>query len=144
MNHMRTKKAELLRRNQIEKCNCSSEFNFDKSKISDVDKNIARETSLERKERKERHKIREERRRDREKERRLEEAGVRGHKHSKASRDSVRDISERVALGMAHNPVTHGVVKYDQRLFNQDAMIQPGFNTEDGYNPYDKPLFARP
>ncbi|CAH2048144.1 unnamed protein product [Thlaspi arvense] len=85
-------------------------------------------------EREEREKIRqecrEERRRDRE---------TRGKK-SKITRDRERDISEKVALGMAS---TRGQeVMYDQRLFNQEKGINSGFATDDQYNVYDKRLFA--
>lgn len=82
---------------------------------------------------------REERRRERERERRLEAAGHLSKK-SKITRDRERDISEKVALGMAN--VGGGEVAYDQRLFNQDAGLTSGFGAEDSYTAYDKPLWA--
>lgn len=52
-----------------------------------------------------------------------------------------RDVSEKVALGMA-NVGTTGEVQYDTRLFNQEQGMGTGFGAEDSYNLYDKPLFA--
>ncbi|GLC33946.1 hypothetical protein PLESTB_000821300 [Pleodorina starrii] len=99
------------------------------------------ETTEEREERRRRDEIREERRRERERERRLEAANQTGAKKSKITRDRERDISEKVALGMAYVGAG-GEVQYDQRLFNQDAGMQSGFGADDSYNMYDKPLFA--
>ncbi|KAG2430720.1 hypothetical protein HYH02_013562 [Chlamydomonas schloesseri] len=99
------------------------------------------ESVAEREERRRRDEIREERRRERERERRLEAANQGGAKKSKITRDRERDISEKVALGMA-NVGGGGEVQYDQRLFNQDAGMQSGFGADDSYNAYDKPLFA--
>lgn len=82
---------------------------------------------------------REERKRERERERRLEAAGHLSKK-SKLTRDRERDISEKVALGMAN--VGGGEVAYDQRLFNQDAGLASGFGADDNYTAYDKPLWA--
>ncbi|GIL60468.1 hypothetical protein Vafri_15027 [Volvox africanus] len=99
------------------------------------------ETAEEREDRRRRDEIREERRRERERERRLEAANQTGAKKSKITRDRERDVSEKVALGMA-NVGAGGEVQYDQRLFNQDAGMQSGFGPDDSYNMYDKPLFA--
>lgn len=98
------------------------------------------ETREEREERKRRDDIREERRRERERERRLEARDAHGYKRSKLTRDKDRDISEKIALGMAK--VTGGEAMYDQRLFNQDTGMDTGLATDDAYNLYDKPLFA--
>ena len=62
------------------------------------DRNESRE---EREERRKREEIREERRRERERERRLESREAHGFKKSKITRDRDRDISEKIALGMA-------------------------------------------
>lgn len=79
--------------------------------------------------------------RERERERRLEAREAHGFKKSKLTRDRDRDISEKIALGMAK--VTGGEAMYDQRLFNQDTGLGgPGMGAEDSYNIYDKPLFA--
>ncbi|GAB4821948.1 hypothetical protein N2152v2_008994 [Parachlorella kessleri] len=99
-----------------------------------------RESREEGEERRRRDEIREERRRERERERRLEAKDAHGHKKSKLTRDRDRDISEKVALGMAK--VTGGEAMYDQRLFNQETGTGTGFASEDAYNLYDKPLFA--
>lgn len=60
-----------------------------------------RESREEREERRRREEIREERRRERERERRLEARDAHGFKKSKLTRDRDRDISEKIALGMA-------------------------------------------
>jgi SNW domain-containing protein 1 len=78
--------------------------------------------------------------RERERERRLEAREAHGFKKSKLTRDRDRDISEKIALGMAK--VTGGEAMYDQRLFNQDVGTGAGGGAEDSYNIYDKPLFA--
>ncbi|KAI9205632.1 SKIP/SNW domain-containing protein [Polychytrium aggregatum] len=52
-----------------------------------------------------------------------------------------RDISEKVALGLAQ-PTMSKESMYDQRLFNQSAGLSSGFGGEDAYNIYDKPLFS--
>ncbi|XP_027358533.1 SNW/SKI-interacting protein A isoform X2 [Abrus precatorius] len=65
------------------------------------EKNFPKETREEREERLQREKIREERRRERERERRLEAKDAAMGKKSKITRDRDRDISEKVALGLA-------------------------------------------
>ncbi|ESQ34960.1 hypothetical protein EUTSA_v10009601mg, partial [Eutrema salsugineum] len=87
----------------------------------------------EEEERIQRKKIREERRRER---RRVEA------KKSKITRDRDRDVSEKVALGMAFAGGRGGGVMYDQRLFNQEKGMDSGFATDDRYNVYDKGLFT--
>lgn len=87
-----------------------------------------------------RDEIREERRKERERERRLEARNAHGYKRSKLTRDKERDISEKIALGMAK--VTGGEAMYDQRLFNQETGHQAGMGSDDAYNLYDKPLFT--
>lgn len=62
------------------------------------------------------------------------------NKKSKGARDADRDVSEKIALGMAQ-PTASAEVMYDQRLFNQSAGLDTGFADEDEYNVYDKPLF---
>ncbi|PVH97576.1 pre-mRNA-processing protein 45 [Periconia macrospinosa] len=54
------------------------------------------------------------------------------------AREQNRDISEKVALGLA-KPTQGGESMYDARLFNQTSGFNAGFN-EDQH--YDKPLFA--
>jgi SNW domain-containing protein 1 len=54
------------------------------------------------------------------------------------AREQNRDISEKVALGLA-KPTQNAETMYDSRLFNQTSGFNSGFN-EDQH--YDKPLFA--
>ncbi|KKA25985.1 hypothetical protein TD95_002160 [Thielaviopsis punctulata] len=53
-------------------------------------------------------------------------------------REQNRDISEKVALGLA-KPTQSKEGMYDSRLFNQSGGFAAGINED---NPYDKPLFA--
>lgn len=107
------------------------------------DRDYPKETREEREERLQREKIREERRRERERERRLEAKDAAMGKKSKITRDRDRDISEKVALGMASAGASRGgEVMYDQRLFNQEKGMDSGFATDDQYNVYDKGLFT--
>ncbi|XP_026413011.1 SNW/SKI-interacting protein A-like [Papaver somniferum] len=103
-----------------------------------------RESREEREERLKREKIREERKRERERERRLEAKDAATGKKSKIIRDRDRDVSEKVALGMANTGAATrgGEIMYDQRLFNQDKGMDSGFATDDQYNLYDKKLFT--
>lgn len=57
------------------------------------------------------------------------------------AREQNRDISEKIALGLARPSAAHGggEAMYDSRLFNQTSAFDSGFNED---NPYDKPLFA--
>ncbi len=54
------------------------------------------------------------------------------------ARDQNRDISEKVALGLA-KPTQSKETMYDSRLFNQSSGFATGFNEDQAY---DKPLFA--
>ena len=54
------------------------------------------------------------------------------------AREQNRDISEKVALGLA-KPTQNRETMYDSRLFNQSSGFESGFNED---NPYDKPLFT--
>ncbi|KAK7314413.1 hypothetical protein VNO77_32935 [Canavalia gladiata] len=107
----------------------------------DREKSYPKETREEREERLQREKIREERRRERERERRLEAKDAAMGKKSKITRDRDRDISEKVALGMASTKQGTEVM-YDERLFNQEKGISSGFATDDQYNVYDQGLFT--
>ncbi|XP_021715065.1 SNW/SKI-interacting protein-like [Chenopodium quinoa] len=106
------------------------------------EREVTREAKEEREERLGREKIREERRRERERERRLEAKDAATGKKSKITRDRDRDISEKVALGMASVGSGRGEVMYDQRLFNQEKGMESGFAADDQYNVYDKGLFT--
>lgn len=54
------------------------------------------------------------------------------------AREQNRDISEKVALGLA-KPTESSETMWDSRLFNQTSGFDTGFNEDQ---PYDKPLFA--
>lgn len=54
------------------------------------------------------------------------------------AREQNRDISEKVALGLA-KPTQTKETMYDSRLFNQSSGFAAGFNEDQ---PYDRPLFA--
>ncbi|KAE8658212.1 SNW/SKI-interacting protein [Hibiscus syriacus] len=115
---------------------------MDYEPVRERERDILKESKEEREERLQREKIREERRRERERERRLEAKDAALGKKSKITRDRDRDISEKVALGMASTGAGRGEVMYDQRLFNQGKGMDSGFATDDQYNIYDKGLFT--
>jgi SNW domain-containing protein 1 len=75
----------------------------------------------------------------REEERKLRQ-GRMGHERriQVMAREQNRDISEKVALGLA-KPTQSSESMWDSRLFNQTSGFDTGFN-EDQH--YDKPLFA--
>ncbi|KAK5005240.1 hypothetical protein LTR28_007961 [Elasticomyces elasticus] len=54
------------------------------------------------------------------------------------AREQNRDISEKVALGLA-KPTQSKESMYDSRLFNQSSGFAAGFNEDQ---PYDRALFA--
>jgi SNW domain-containing protein 1 len=54
------------------------------------------------------------------------------------AREQGRDISEKVALGLA-KPTASSESMMDSRLFGQTSGFDMGFNEDQ---PYDKPLFA--
>lgn len=56
-----------------------------------------------------------------------------------ASREQNRDISEKIALGLA-KPTASKETLIDSRLFNREAYSGAQADS-DGYNIYDKPLF---
>ncbi|KAM7256620.1 hypothetical protein ACFE04_012361 [Oxalis oulophora] len=99
--------------------------------VREKNKGAPKERREERDDRLRREKIREERKREMEWERRLEAKDAVGKK-SKITRDRDRDISEKVALGMASTGPGQGVeVLYDQRLFNQEKGMGSGFVNDD-------------
>ncbi|OVA00471.1 SKI-interacting protein SKIP [Macleaya cordata] len=119
------------------------EMRGDFERVKEKDRELPRESREEREERLRRQEIREERRRERERERRLEAKDAAMGKKSKITRDRDRDVSEKVALGMASTGAGRGgEVMYDQRLFNQEKGMDSGFATDDQYNVYDKGLFT--
>ncbi|KAL6577272.1 hypothetical protein OROMI_011548 [Orobanche minor] len=104
-------------------------------------KGVPKETKEGREDRLKRDKVREDRRKEKEIERRLEAKDAAMGKKSN-TRDRDRDISEKVALGMATTGGRGGEVMCDQRLFNQEKGMDSGFATDDAYNIYDKGLFT--
>lgn len=89
---------------------------------------------------KERERLRRERRQDAERTMRVGKMG-RDAQMKHLERESNRDVSEKIALGLA-KPTASKEAMYDQRLFNQTAGMDSGFGADDSYNLYDKPLFA--
>ncbi|KZF20361.1 putative transcriptional regulator Cwf13/SkiP [Xylona heveae TC161] len=85
----------------------------------------------------EREEMRRERRREAERQLRQSRMGTERRIQAMA-REQNRDISEKVALGLA-KPTQSSETMYDSRLFNQTSGFDTGFNED---NPYDKPLFA--
>ncbi|PNS16447.1 hypothetical protein CAC42_181 [Sphaceloma murrayae] len=87
--------------------------------------------------RREREKQRAERRREHQRELRQKNMGHERRLQMMA-REQNRDISEKVALGLA-KPTQSKESMYDSRLFNQSSGFAAGFNEDQAY---DKPLFA--
>ncbi|KAL2811356.1 Pre-mRNA-processing protein 45 [Aspergillus granulosus] len=85
----------------------------------------------------ERERMRRERRQDAERQLRQSRMGTERRIQAMA-REQNRDISEKVALGLA-KPTQSSESMWDSRLFNQTSGMSTGFNED---NPYDKPLFA--
>ncbi|KAK4541070.1 mRNA splicing protein [Oleoguttula mirabilis] len=87
--------------------------------------------------RREREEVRADRRREAQREMRQKNMGHERRVQVMA-REQNRDISEKVALGMA-KPTQSKETMYDSRLFNQSSGFAAGFNEDQAY---DKPLFA--
>lgn len=96
------------------------------SRSSDEDDEDARE----------RDRLRAERRREREKDLRMSNMGTE-QRAKMLLRDQNRDISEKVALGLAKPTARGGEI--DSRLFNQ-APVNASFGDDEDYNPYDGQL----
>ncbi|KAL0946543.1 hypothetical protein HGRIS_012749 [Hohenbuehelia grisea] len=88
--------------------------------------------------RKIRDQMRQEKRRDREREMRMNNMGAE-QRAKMLARQQNRDISEKVALGLA-KPTMSKESMLDSRLFNQESL-SGSFADEESYNLYDKPLF---
>lgn len=85
----------------------------------------------------ERERARRERRQENERQLRQSRMGTEKRIQMMA-REQNRDISEKVALGLA-KPTQNKETMYDSRLFNQTSGFDSGFNEDQAY---DKPLFA--
>lgn len=88
--------------------------------------------------RKVRDEMRQEKRREREREMRMSNMGQE-QRAKMLARQQNRDISEKVALGLA-KPTMSKESMLDSRLFNQESL-SGNFADDDAYNLYDKPLF---
>ncbi|KAJ7137731.1 SKIP/SNW domain-containing protein [Mycena epipterygia] len=88
--------------------------------------------------RKIRDEMRKEKRREREREMRMNNMGTE-QRAKQMARQQNRDISEKVALGLA-KPTLSKESMLDSRLFNQESL-SGNFADEDSYNLYDRPLF---
>ncbi|KAF2483607.1 SKIP/SNW domain-containing protein [Neohortaea acidophila] len=97
----------------------------------------SRSRSRSRDNRTERQQARADRRREAQREMRQKNMGHERRLQMMA-RDQNRDISEKVALGLA-KPTQNKEAMYDSRLFNQSSGFAAGFNEDQAY---DKPLFA--
>ncbi|KAL1983628.1 hypothetical protein VTN96DRAFT_10127 [Rasamsonia emersonii] len=85
----------------------------------------------------ERDRLRRERRQEMERQLRQSRMGAE-RRIQVLAREQNRDISEKVALGLA-KPTQSAESMYDSRLFNRTSGLEAGYNED---NPYDKPLFA--
>ncbi|KZO90510.1 hypothetical protein CALVIDRAFT_569017 [Calocera viscosa TUFC12733] len=85
-----------------------------------------------------RDEMRREKRQQRERELRMNNMGTE-QRAKMLAREQNRDISEKIALGLAKPSVSKESM-LDQRLFNRDALPSQ-FADEDAYNLYDRPLF---
>lgn len=85
----------------------------------------------------EREQMRRERRQEHEKQLRQSRMGTE-RRIQMMAREQHRDISEKVALGLA-KPTQSKETMWDSRLFNQTSGFDTGFNEDQAY---DKPLFA--
>lgn len=83
--------------------------------------------------------MRRERRQERERELRMSNMGTETRARVLA-RAQNRDISEKVALGLA-KPTLSKESMLDSRLFNQEQLSH-SFGDDDSYNLYDRPLFS--
>lgn len=85
-----------------------------------------------------RDQMRQEKRRERERDMRMSNMGQE-QRAKQLARQQNRDISEKVALGLA-KPTLSKEAMLDSRLFNQESL-SGNFADEDSYNLYDRPLF---
>ncbi|KAF9536784.1 mRNA splicing protein [Mortierella hygrophila] len=88
----------------------------------------------------ERDALRKERQQEREKDLRMSRMGSE-QKAKIMARSEGRDISEKVALGLA-KPTQSKDSLYDARLFGQTSGLNSGFKDDEAYSVYDKPMFT--
>ncbi|KAI9248228.1 SKIP/SNW domain-containing protein [Phascolomyces articulosus] len=87
----------------------------------------------------ERDRLRRDRQKQRERELRMSRMGTEA-KAKHLAREQGRDISEKIALGLAKPSMSKDSM-FDARLFNQSQGISSGFKDDESYSLYDKPLF---
>jgi SNW domain-containing protein 1 len=140
----RVAREEVSKRAEVEKRLKLKE----KDKKEEMLRKLAQEARLERaatqastiddedteRERRERDQIRFQRKKELERDMRM------ARNRSAVSRNEDRDVSEKIALGMAV-PSQSSEAMFDQRLFNQSQGMNSGFGDDDSYNIYSKPLF---
>jgi SNW domain-containing protein 1 len=117
----------LAKQAREERANASRRRSSESDSDTDSEEEAVRKRQAERKERRE----------DYQRELRQSKMGTE-RKIQMLAREQNRDISEKVALGLA-KPTQSGESMYDSRLFNQSSGFNAGFNED---NHYDKPLFA--
>ncbi|KAG0031854.1 mRNA splicing protein [Podila clonocystis] len=88
----------------------------------------------------ERDALRRDRQQEREKDLRMSRMGAE-QKAKVMARSEGRDISEKIALGLA-KPTQSKDSMYDSRLFNQSQGLDSGFKDDEAYSVYDKPMFT--
>lgn len=108
------------------------------SEASDREERRGDEDSEEEEAAKLRDEMRMEKRREREREMRMSNMGTE-QRAKMLARQQNRDISEKVALGLA-KPTTSKESMLDSRLFNRESL-SGNFADDDAYNLYDRPLF---
>ncbi|TIA87814.1 hypothetical protein E3P99_02943 [Wallemia hederae] len=86
----------------------------------------------------EREQMRREKRNEREREMRISHMGHE-QRAKQLAREQNRDISEKVALGLA-KPSMSKEAMFDSRLYNKESLAT-SFGDDEAYNLYDKPLF---
>ncbi|CAG8432801.1 11481_t:CDS:2 [Diversispora eburnea] len=136
----------LAQKAREERAGISKSTNFSGSVVAESES----ESESDEEKVKEREDIRQDRRKEREREYRLSRMGAEQRaKH--LAREQNRDISEKIALGLA-KPTVSKESLYDSRLFNQSEGLSSGFKDEEGkicassiYNPkknYDSDQFG--
>ena len=123
----RDERANTGRRPSRSSRSRSGSYSDSESEISGSDEEGVRE----------REKARQERRREEERKLRHSRMG-KERKIQMLAREQGRDISEKMALGLA-KPTQSTEGMFDSRLFNRTSGFDSGFNEDQAY---DKPLFA--
>jgi SNW domain-containing protein 1 len=123
----REERAGAGRRDSRTSRSRSGSYSDSESELGDSDDEEVRE----------REKLRQEKYRDEERKLRQSRMGAE-RRVQMLAREQNRDISEKVALGLA-KPTQSTETMFDSRLFNRTSGFDSGFNEDQAY---DKPLFA--